>query len=101
MITEERKKQNANLTAVNKAINVYIRRIDKSSGVKVKTEDIAYSDFFENKMLIIRAIRKGLPYKLFNKIKDITPFSEDDWAEYLNLSKKTLQTPLIHLMSIF
>ena len=91
MITEERKKQNANLTAVNKAINVYIRRIDKSSGVKVKTEDIAYSDFFENKMLIIRAIRKGLPYKLFNKIKDITPFSEDDWAEYLNLSKKTLQ----------
>ena len=91
MITEERKKQNASLTAVNKAINVYIRRIDKSSGVKVKTEDIAYSDFFENKMLIIRAIRKGLPYKLFNKIKDITPFSEDDWAEYLNLSKKTLQ----------
>jgi putative toxin-antitoxin system antitoxin component (TIGR02293 family) len=91
MVTEERKKQNANLTAVNKAINLYIRRIDKSSGVKVKTEDIAYSDFFENKMLIIRAIRKGLPYKLFNKIKDITPFSEDDWAEYLNLSKKTLQ----------
>jgi len=91
MITEEQKKLSTDLTAVNKAIKIYVRKIDKSLGVKVQTKDITYSDFFENKMLIIRAIRQGLPYKLFSKIKDITPFSEDDWAEYLNLSKKTLQ----------
>ena len=42
-------------------------------------------------MLIIHAIRKGLPYDLFTKIKELTPFTEDDWADYLNLSKKTLQ----------
>ena len=64
---------------------------EKSNDVHVRTDNITYSDFFDNKMLIIKAIRKGMPYELFSKIKDITPFSEDDWAEYLNLSKKTLQ----------
>ena len=90
MITEEHKKHPTDLTAVNKAIRIYVRNIDKSSGFKIKSEKITYSDFFENKMLIIHAIRRGLPYKLFSKIKDITPFTEDDWAEYLNVSKKTL-----------
>jgi len=41
-------------------------------------------------MLIIHAIRQGIPYKLFSEIKDITPFTEEDWAGYLNVSKKTL-----------
>ncbi len=90
MVTEEQKKHTADLTALNKAIRVYIQKIDKTSSFKIKTEELTYSDFFENKMLIIRAIREGLPYKLFNKIKEVTPFTEDDWAEYLNLSKKTL-----------
>lgn len=91
MIIEEQKKCTANLVALDKAIRAYVRKIDKSSGMKIKTEDITYSDFFENKMLIIQSIRNGLPYRLFSKIKAITPFSEDDWAEYLNVSKKTLQ----------
>jgi putative toxin-antitoxin system antitoxin component (TIGR02293 family) len=90
MVTDKQKKHTADLTALNKAIRVYIQKIDKTSSFKIKTEELTYSDFFENKMLIIRAIREGLPYKLFDKIKEVTPFTEDDWAEYLNLSKKTL-----------
>jgi putative toxin-antitoxin system antitoxin component (TIGR02293 family) len=90
MVTDKQKKHTADLTALNKAIRVYIKKIDKTSSFKIKTEELTYSDFFENKMLIIRTIRAGLPYKLFNKIKEVTPFTEDDWAEYLNLSKKTL-----------
>jgi putative toxin-antitoxin system antitoxin component (TIGR02293 family) len=89
MYAESPKKDAKNLNAVNEAISVYVRNIDKPSPFKIK--NITFSDFFENKMLIIRAIRQGLPYKLFSKIKAITPFSEDDWAEYLNVSKKTLQ----------
>ena len=40
-------------------------------------------------MLIIHAIRTGLPYKLFNKIKDITPFTEDDWESWKKLTMST------------
>ncbi|MEC3967033.1 type II RES/Xre toxin-antitoxin system antitoxin [Flagellimonas halotolerans] len=91
MLAEKQKEHSNDLTAVDKAIKVYVRSIGKSSQIKIKAKNITYSDFFENKMLIIRAIREGLPYKLFSEIKEITPFTEDDWAEYLNLSKKTLQ----------
>ncbi len=92
MYADNKTNYSANLmSAVNEAINVYIRRLDKSSEVKTKSTDIDYSDFFDNKMLIIKAIRTGIPYKLFRKIQDITPFTDEDWAEYLNISTKTLQ----------
>lgn len=91
MLTEEQEKHSTDFTAVDKAMKTYIRKIEKSSEFEQYAEEITYSNFFENKMLIIHAIRKGLPYELFSKIKNITPFTEDDWAEYLNVSKKTLQ----------
>ena len=51
---------------------------------------VSYREFLSDKMLIISAIRNGIPYSLFSLIKDITPFSEDDWAEILNMSTKSL-----------
>lgn len=92
MMSPEKYQENTTgLNIVNEGIMAYVRKIDMSSEIKITTEEITYNEFFENKMLIIRAIRHGLPFTLFRKIKDITPFSEDDWAEYLSLSKKTLQ----------
>ena len=91
MVTEELKKQTSDFNEVNKAIRVYVQKIDKKTHFNIKSEKITYTTFFENKMLIIHAIRQGLPYDLFTKIKELTPFTEDDWADYLNLSKKTLQ----------
>lgn len=81
----------SDFSTVNEAIAVYARQISKSSGFTFNNDNISFSDFFENKMLIIQVIREGLPYQLFSEIQEVTPFSEDDWAEYLNLSKKTLQ----------
>lgn len=52
---------------------------------------LSYSDFFADKMLIIKVIREGVPYSLFNLIQDFTPFSEADWAQFLDISTKSLQ----------
>ena len=41
---------------------------------------LTYSEFLSNKMLMIRLIRAGVPYSLFVLIKEITPFTENDWA---------------------
>ncbi len=76
---------------VNEAMQVYVRNLEPSTSYLFSNDSVTYSNFFDNKMLIIHTIRKGLPYYLFEKIKEITPFTEDDWADYLNLSKKTLQ----------
>ena len=50
-----------------------------------------YADFLSDKMLIIQVIRKGVPYSLFALIKQQAPFSETEWASYLDIHTKSLQ----------
>jgi len=61
---------------------------NKFAEVKV---DVTYADFLANKMLMIVAIRNGIPYSLFDVIQSYAPFSESDWANFLDLSTKSLQ----------
>lgn len=76
--------QNIAINEVNESLSLYVEDLGNTS-------KISYVDFFQNKLLLIKAIRKGLPYKIFNQIKSFTPFTDTDWAEYLDLSLKTLQ----------
>ncbi|MGB0880617.1 MAG: type II toxin-antitoxin system Xre/ParS family antitoxin [Polaribacter sp.] len=91
MAVKKYEKNTSDFNVVNEAIVSYVRNTSNSSLFKFNKEKITFPSFFENKMLIIQTIRKGLPYKLFNIIKNISPFTEDDWATYLNISKKSLQ----------
>ena len=75
------------LLAVQKSISAYAKTIS----ILGTQANHLRSDFFQNKLLVIQFIRIGLPFDLFEKIKAITPFSEEYWANYLNLSVKTLQ----------
>lgn len=47
--------------------------------------------FLQNRMLLIESIRKGVSYALFQQLQSFSPFNEAEWAEYLNISQKTLQ----------
>lgn len=49
------------------------------------------NNFFDNKLSVVHSIRKGFTYSSFDRIKATTPFTDSDWADYLNLSLKTLQ----------
>jgi len=40
---------------------------------------------------MILVIRQGVPYSLFNLIQHYTPFTENDWADVLDISTKSLQ----------
>jgi putative toxin-antitoxin system antitoxin component (TIGR02293 family) len=51
---------------------------------------ISFSDFLSNRILIVEAIKKGLPYSIFKLIQIISPFTFDDWAIYLDISTKSL-----------
>ncbi|MFT5667004.1 MAG: putative toxin-antitoxin system antitoxin component (TIGR02293 family) [Vicingaceae bacterium] len=78
------------LLAVQESISAYAKTIS-TAGAQANQLNCIRSDFFQNKLLVIQFIQTGLPFDLFEKIKAITPFSEEDWANYLNLSVKTLQ----------
>ncbi len=70
---------------VNEPLSIYIKSVSIEKG------SLSFFDFFQDKMLVINAIRKGLPYKIFNQIKNFVPFSDNDWASYLDISLKSLQ----------
>lgn len=89
MNTLTKNSKKAQLISLNNALKAFIQNIDPSALLNIDIENL-YSEFFENKMLISQIIRKGLPYQLFRKIQEIAPFTDDDWEEYLNLSKRTL-----------
>ena len=53
-------------------------------------EEKSYDEFLKDPMLIIGAIKSGIPYSLFNLIQIYTPFTESDWAKFLDISTKSL-----------
>lgn len=48
-------------------------------------------DLFTDRLLLVRLIRRGLSFALFEKIQRFSPFSESDWAGFLEMSTKSLQ----------
>lgn len=77
-------------TRLDKEISSIVRRSNFDKTFLSAKKDITYSDFLTNKMLMIFVIREGVPYSLFNLIQHFTPFSDDNWAEFLDISTKSL-----------
>ena len=76
---------------INKALNTYLRKIGQRGKIRVPSKNVTYKKFFTNRMLIVKSIRSGIPYSLFAHIKNTTPFTENDWASFLDISTKSLQ----------
>jgi putative toxin-antitoxin system antitoxin component (TIGR02293 family) len=79
------------INKLNREISNIVRRSSFDKKFIPHTRSITYFDFLSDKMLMILVIREGVPYSLFNLIQHFTPFSEDDWAELLDISTKSLQ----------
>lgn len=77
-------------TKLNKEITSIVKRSKFDYKFIKEKSTISYSNFFEDKLLMILVIREGVTYTLFNLIKHSTPFSEENWADFLNISTKSL-----------
>lgn len=76
---------------LDKEIAVFFKNNKNISQQFERSFHITYESFLEDKMLIIFAIRAGIPFSLFDLIQHYTPFSEKDWANFLDISTKSLQ----------
>lgn len=47
--------------------------------------------FFTDRMMVVDVIRQGIPNPLFMSIKELTPFSDQEWSDFLDISLKSLQ----------
>lgn len=75
---------------LSKELSQYLRETDANDYVKLPKK-IDYTQFFQNKLLLVFAIRNGLPYAVFELIQLHSPFSLQDWADLLNISYKSIQ----------
>ncbi|RYG03525.1 MAG: DUF2384 domain-containing protein [Chitinophagaceae bacterium] len=79
------------ISKIDKQVSVFARKARTKKAVASGPDDITLSDFLSDTMLIIFMIREGVPYNFFNLIQNIAPFSENEWAEFLDMSTKSLQ----------
>lgn len=75
---------------IEQQLDKEITHVTWTIGVKKKGDATSHSDFFKDKLMMIRVIREGVPYSLFNRIQDYTPFSDKDWSVFLDISTKSL-----------
>jgi putative toxin-antitoxin system antitoxin component (TIGR02293 family) len=78
-------------TRLDKEISTIVKRSSFDKKFSAGNKDITYAEFLSNKMLMIFIIREGVPYSLFSLIQHYTPFTDDDWANFLDISTKSLQ----------
>jgi putative toxin-antitoxin system antitoxin component (TIGR02293 family) len=76
---------------LDKEIALFFHRIQRNDLQSPKKSPVTYSEFLSDKMLIVMAIREGIPYSMFQLIQHYTPFNENDWTRFLDISTKSLQ----------
>ena len=79
-----------NIEKLNQEIAFYFRQSSFENFPIEISKNITYEEFLTSKFLIIIAIRAGIPYSLFDLIQDYTPFTDQDWAKFLDISTKSL-----------
>jgi putative toxin-antitoxin system antitoxin component (TIGR02293 family) len=67
-----------------------IKNLDIEETYSASFKEMSFTDFLNNKLFIVFLIRNGIPYSFFSLIKKFTPFSLNDWADYLDISRKSL-----------
>jgi len=78
--------------SIDNSIKRFVNYVQKESNLMVSdSATITYNTFFTNKLLLVLSIREGIPFFLFSAIRRHTPFTDIDWANFLNISTKSLQ----------
>ena len=72
------------------AVSTYVSSVRSNSNLAFSDKNINFKQFLSNKMLLVQAIKAGIPYNLFEIIKDKSPFNQEDWASFLGVSTRTL-----------
>jgi len=73
----------------NKELKKYIQEFSRAQNLNEPT--ISYGSVLNDKMLIARAVRRGVTQNLFQEIKNNSPFTDLQWSSFLNINIRTMQ----------
>jgi len=52
---------------------------------------VAFTDYLNDRLLMVEVIKKGITYSLFEEIQKLSSLTSQEWATILNLSTRSLQ----------
>ena len=70
-------------------LKIFIKHFER--GKDLKPKEITYSRFLSDKLLVAKAVKKGVPTVLFSEIKSNSPFNDIQWSAFLDINIRTLQ----------
>ncbi len=75
---------------LNEAVATYVNRMETQSNLTVAHKNITYDGLLSDRMLLIKAITAGVPMSIFNLVRKEALFSDEEWASFLDISKRSL-----------
>jgi putative toxin-antitoxin system antitoxin component (TIGR02293 family) len=89
------------IDTVEDALATYMKGLPKNKLMSRSTDAISSGGFFSDRMKVVEVIREGIPQALFMSIKDMAPFSDQEWSDLLDVSLKSLQRYKVDTEHIF
>lgn len=75
---------------LNKYIHAFLKEAVDRNDYQVQEEFLTYPDFYSDRLLVVMAIKEGIPYDVFSSIQKLSPFTLNEWSVFLDLSTKSL-----------
>lgn len=76
---------------LDKELNNMLKEPDHDYYTTAKRPQFTFNHFMKNKLLLMHTINAGVSYSFFETVQSLVPITENDWAQLLNLSTKSLQ----------
>jgi putative toxin-antitoxin system antitoxin component (TIGR02293 family) len=94
MKTEVKKEGHGMGQGIPRQLNVLLRKYLQEAGKKnrypISAGGLTFDNLFSDRMLLVLAIREGIPFDFFELLQKISPFTLNQWSEMLDLSTKSL-----------
>lgn len=75
---------------LNVLLRKYLQEAGKKNNYQLVSGGLTYDNLFSDRMLLVLAIREGIPFDFFELLQKISPFTLTQWSEMLDLSTKSL-----------
>ena len=72
-------------------IESFLRQAVAKSAFNIQDKKLTFADLLADRMLMVLAIKEGIPFRVFRLIQKLSPFTMNEWGAFLNLSTKSIQ----------
>lgn len=90
LVVKSKSTETVPLKELNQEFKNYLQKF-KLPVRKTAGGAVAFTDYLNDRLLMVEVIKKGITYSLFEEIQKLSSLTSQEWATILNLSTRSLQ----------